>query len=221
VLVALEDGVYTFTPSSGEMKLFCPIERDIPDNRFNDGKCDPSGHFYVGSMLHRETGEATGNLYFVKADGSVRRILDGVTVSNGIGYSPDQRTMYYIDTPTLSVEAFDHDILTGALSNRRSVVSIAPGEGGPDGMTVDVEGMLWVAQWGGYRVCRYDPANGKKLAEIYVPAERTSACAFGGPNMNELFITTAMGGEPGPEDGRLFKATLPVRGLAAFRFAGL
>jgi len=221
VLVALEDGAYLFHPATQEMELLCAIERDMPNNRFNDGKCDPSGRFYAGTMLHRETGDASGSLYCVEADGSVQRVLEGVTISNGIGYSPDQRTMYYIDTPTMHVDAFDHDIKTGALSNRRAVVNITPGEGGPDGMTVDVEGMLWVAQWGGYRVCRYDPATGEKLAQVDVPAERTSACAFGGPNMDQLYITTAMGGDgSGPEDGRLFVVTLPVRALAAFRFAG-
>jgi len=220
MLVALQDGVYWFCPDSGTMTLMSAIEADLPDNRFNDGKCDPSGRFYAGTMLHRETGVATGSLYCVEADGSFHRVLADVTISNGIGFSPDQRTMYYIDTPTYRVDAFDHDIQTGAISNRRPAVHIADGEGGPDGMTVDVEGNLWVAQWGGFCVCCYDPQTGAKLAQVDVDAERASACAFGGPDMDELYITTASGQAPAPGDGHLYKVRLPVKGLAAFRFAG-
>jgi sugar lactone lactonase YvrE len=135
-----------------------------------------------------------GTLYRFDPDGSTHVMLHRITNSNGIAWSLDRRTMYYIDTPTLAVQAFDYDNETGNIANPRVVIRIPEGQGGPDGMTIDAEGRLWVALWGAGRVHCYDPGTGALRQVITVPAPFTSSCAFGGPGLETLFITTARGG---------------------------
>jgi sugar lactone lactonase YvrE len=164
-----------------------------PRDRFNDGKCDPAGRFWAGTInLDRTPGAAS--LYCLEPDGRVRTMLEGVTNSNGITWSPDQTTMYYIDTPTRQVTAFDYDPATARIANPRAVIAIPPELGKPDGMTIDAEGMLWIALWGGGCVGRFDPKSGNALATVSVAARRVSSCALGGPNRDELYITTARSG---------------------------
>ena len=220
LIVALEDGLHLFDPASGALEFFVQPETDRTGNRGNDGKPDPAGNMWIGTMP-MEQGKL-GALYCVAPDGSSRRFIDGLGCANGMGWSPDHKTMYFIDTPSRAVWAFDYDANTAEISNRRVVVDFSgfpQEEGGPDGMTVDAEGKLWVAQWGGMRVCRYDNLTGEKLMQVDVPAPCTSCPTFGGENLDTLFITTAgFGREKYPLAGDLFAAQVGVRGLPAFRF---
>ncbi|MCY9663983.1 SMP-30/gluconolactonase/LRE family protein [Paenibacillus alginolyticus] len=132
-----------------------------------------------------------GSLYCIDQDMTVRKMLGNVSVSNGISWSPDNSIMYYIDSLTKQVNAFDYELETGEISNPRVVVQIPEGQGVPDGMTTDTEGMLWIAQWGGYKVSRWNPMDGTLLDEIKVPAAQVTSCVFGGETLDQLFITSA------------------------------
>lgn len=226
LVLAMQRGFYFCDFTTGELIPIGDPEADLPDNRFNDGKCDPAGRFWAGTMGTISPRQPSGALYVLDPDLGIRKMIDGVQVSNGIVWSLDQRTMYYIDTPLKTVDAFDYDLASGTVANRRPVIRIAAGEGGPDGMAIDSEGMLWVAQWGGWQIGRYDPLTGKKLARIDLPTQHVSACAFGGPDLHDLYITTARENIPPealasqPHAGSLFRIRTGVRGLPAFRFRG-
>ncbi|MBV6450579.1 MAG: 6-deoxy-6-sulfogluconolactonase [Anaerolineales bacterium] len=193
-------------------------------NRFNDGKCDPRGRFLAGTMNLNEK-NATGSLY--SFDGtSITKLLSKVTISNGLTWSPDGKTFYYIDTPTRVVQAFDYDLDSGAIANPRVTVTIPASLGWPDGMTSDSQGNLWIAMWGGAQVTKWNPHTGQLLEQIPVPALQPSSCAFGGKHLNELFITSARKGlddaalEQYPLSGGVFRVETTVAGLPAFEFAG-
>jgi sugar lactone lactonase YvrE len=225
MMVALQQGFAAFDPPTGELSLWVDPEAHLPRNRFNDGKCDPAGRFWAGTIsLDREPGAAS--LYCLEPDGRVRTMRRGVTNSNGIAWSLDAATMYYIDTPTQQVTAFDYDHQSGGITNPRTVVAIPAGAGKPDGMTVDAEGMLWIALWEGGCVGRWDPRSGARLQTINVPARRVTSCAFGGSQFEELYITTARVGLSEadlvrqPHAGGLFRARPGVPGVAAFEFRG-
>lgn len=186
--------------------------------RMNEGGCDPDGRFYCGSMAYDQRSGA-GALYRLDPDGSVRTVLQNVTVSNGLEWSPDGTRAYYNDTPTGRTDVFDYDFDSG-LTGRRTFVEIP--DGFPDGLTVDEEGGVWVALFGGGAVRRYTP-DGVLDEVVEVPAAQVTACTFGGPNLDELFITTSREGlEPGedPLAGSLFRATVGVAGLPTREFAG-
>lgn len=225
LVLAMKHGLYFWDEASAQPEWIADPENDRPNNRFNDGKCDPTGRFWAGTMS--EVGEPqAGSLYRLDPDRSLHKVLSGVTVSNGITWSLDARTMYYIDTPTLEIAAFDYDPISGQISNRRAVVRIGADEGYPDGMTIDAEGMLWVAMWEGWRVNRYDPRTGEKLDSIPLPAARVTSVAFGGEELDTLYITTARlqlsAGELAaqPHAGGVFRVKPGVRGFPAFSFAG-
>lgn len=191
-------------------------------NRINDGKCDPAGRFIFGTMDMNEK-DSTGNLY--SYDGEQAKILlKGVTISNGLAWSPDYKTFYYIDTPTREVKAFDYDLQTGEIANPRVVLHIPSPFGWPDGMTSDIQGNLWIAMWGGAQITKWNPNSGTLLEKISVPALHTSCCVFGGKNMNELFITSARQGmsdediKKYPLSGGLFKVVTDVEGMPTFEF---
>ena len=192
-------------------------------NRFNDGKCDPRGRFWAGTMAVSEA-RAAGGLYRLDADGSVHRILDDVSISNGIVWTADR--MYYIDSPTREVAVFDYDDATGSVSNRRVAVRFPADHGWPDGMALDAEGMLWIAEWDGSRVSRWDPANGKLLRQIMLPVSRVTSCAFGGPDLDEMYVTSAWtrlteeARRDQPLAGGLFRVDPGVTGAPTFSFAG-
>ncbi|MEZ5300130.1 MAG: SMP-30/gluconolactonase/LRE family protein [Verrucomicrobiales bacterium] len=186
-------GFSFFDPESGAKTPVADPEPDKPDNRFNDGKCDPAGRFWAGTIsLVKKTGDAA--LYVLGNDLAVRRVLGDITTSNGIVWSADGRTMYYIDTPTKQVSAFDFDAGSGTIANRRAIIDTAALgiEGSPDGMAIDAEGQLWIAFCHGGCVRRFDPATGQPTARVDVPAIETTACAFGGPGLGTLFITTGV-----------------------------
>jgi sugar lactone lactonase YvrE len=225
VMVALQHGFAAFDPVRGGLTFWCDPEEQRPRNRFNDGKCDPAGRFWAGTIsLDREPGAAS--LYCLEPDGRVRTMVRGVTNSNGIAWSNDATTMYYIDTPTRQVTAFDYDLATGDLAHPRTAISIPADAGKPDGMTIDAEGMLWIALYRGGCVGRWDPRTGVQLAAIQLPAQRVTSCAFGGPRLDELYITTARGDlsaadwEREPTAGGLFRARPGAVGVAAFEFQG-
>lgn len=224
-IVALQDGIYALDLQSGALTLMVSPESGLDGQRFNDGKCDPQGRFWVGSLsMHGEEGASA--LYRVDADGSARKMIGNVSVSNGITWSADGRTMYYIDTPTREVAAYDFDPASGNIANKRVVVRVEEDMGMPDGMTIDEEGKLWIAHWGGYGVYRWDPETGTCLEKVAVPAKQVTSCAFGGKDLDVLYITTARVGldeaelEQYPRSGCLFYVRPGVRGVRSFAFAG-
>lgn len=218
VIIALQSGIYSYHLSSGTPSLLVSPEAHLPGNRFNDGKCDPAGRLWVGSM-ELNAKENAAALYRIHTNGIAYKMLDSVTISNGICWSLDHRSMYYIDTPKGNIRSFDYDKATGKIRNEKVIVTIPEGMGHPDGMTIDAEGMLWVAMWGGSCVARWNPNDGSLLSTIEVPALNVTSCAFGGPDLQTLYITTASIGmneeqqAQYPLAGGVFVATPGVGGV--------
>lgn len=200
-------------------------EHHLPENRFNDGKCDPAGRFWAGTMAVSEEADR-GSLYCLDTTLRVSCKVPGVSVSNGLAWSLDGKTMYYVDSPDRRVVAYDYDVRTGAIANVRPVFAVPEGWGFPDGMTIDADGCLWVALWDGGRVLRVDPAAGRVCAEIPMPVSRPTSCAFGGASLDELYITsasinlTSAQRAAQPHAGGLFVCRPGVTGLPAVEFAG-
>lgn len=221
-LLASAGGFHTADAQTGEARLIAPVEADRPANRMNDGYVDARGRFWAGTMNMRDAPNE-GTLYRLDPDGSVSPMIAGVSISNGIDWSPDNRTAYYVDTPTGRVDAFDFDLEAGALSRRRPFAEVPTNAGFPDGLVVDADGGVWVCLWQGGVVRRYDP-NGRLDTIIPVPATQVTKCAFGGPDLDELFITTAWIGlndierADQPLAGGLFRCRPGYRGRAANRF---
>ncbi len=174
-------------------ELLVHPEKDRIDIRYNDGKCSPEGRFWFGSISKTRTKD-TASLFVLDRSGDRR--IHAATNSNGLGWSPDGKTFYWIDTPTLTVFAFDYEGEKGTIANRRAAVVFptTPGFGRPDGMTVDAEGMLWIAHWMGAAISRWNPVTGEILARYSVSVQRVTSLAFGGKNGDKLFITTASNG---------------------------
>ncbi|MGB0113142.1 MAG: SMP-30/gluconolactonase/LRE family protein [Ilumatobacteraceae bacterium] len=219
-VAALQDGFWTI--GEGAPTRLAQVNTD-PNLRFNDGKCDPRGRFWAGTIAEDQS-SGTAALHRLDPDGNVTRMLDGVTISNGLCWSADGTTMYYIDTPTGRVDAFAFEASSGEICDRRTVVSVPDGAGSPDGMTIDVEGGLWVAFWDGHVVRRY--VDGRLDREIRLPVARVTSCTFGGPDLDELYITTASDGltarqrRAQPLAGALFRARPGVHGVAPVAFDG-
>src|SRR5689334_19632447 len=171
VVVALQQGLYALDLETEELTPLLDPESHLPDNRFNDGKCDSRGRFWAGTTRVKHD-EPAGFLYMLDADLNVHRRLDDVWISNGLAWSQDDRTMYFIDSPTGEVIAFDFDASAGEIGNERLVIEIPEGGGSPDGMTIDEEGMLWIALWDGWRVIRVNPESGAIIDEIKMPVAR-------------------------------------------------
>ena len=169
--------------------LLTPVEEDRPNMRMNDGKCDTRGRFWAGTL---DLGFASGlgSLYRLDQNNSVHRMLTGLTVSNGMGWSPDDRRMYLIDTFTYGVDVFDFDVNEGVLHNRKRLIDIAKKTGEADGMAVDADGCIWIAIYGGGMVHRYTPAGILDVV-VKLPASQVTSCAFGGNDYKDLYITTA------------------------------
>ncbi|MDX2109672.1 MAG: SMP-30/gluconolactonase/LRE family protein [Verrucomicrobiota bacterium] len=200
-LAGLQSGLHWIDWPVGTATSMASPEKHLPTNRFNDGKCDPSGRLLAGTMSMKGDKRA-GTLYVVDLDGSVRPLVANVTISNGLEWSPDGRTLYYIDTPTRTIDAFDYSPKHAELSNRRTILTIPTEQGWPDGMCSDAEGNLWIAFWNGSAVRCYNPNTGEQLAVVEVPASNVTSCCFGGWGLKELYITTARGGRP--EDAERF-----------------
>jgi len=216
-VVALVSGLARYDLETQLLTRLHAPEPDRPKNRFNDGAVDPAGRFWAGTM-GPECGAA---LYRLDHDGSLHRMLTGVGTSNGLCWSLDATTFYYIDTPTRQVRIFDYDDASGDLTAELEPLAIPQELGHPDGMTIDDEGMLWVAHWGGWRVTRWDPVQRLQIDTIEVPVERVTAPWFGGADGRDLYITTASVGlgdadrADQPWAGRLLRCRVPVSGPAA------
>ena len=208
----------------GGFELVVPVEADVSENRMNDGKCDPQGRFWAGTtrMLHDAP---IGVLHRLDADLSLHPMVGELWVSNGLDWTSDNRRMYFIDSFARSVDVFDYEAATGAIANRRPLIDVPKSWGIPDGMTLDAEGYLWVAFWGSSRVRRFDP-EGRLDREITLPVTQVTSCAFGGPDLRDLYITSGARGldaealEREPHAGGLFRARPGVQGRPAFEFAG-
>jgi len=219
MVVAGDSGFRFFDPDGGGVRAIGDPEPGRPGNRFNDGKCSPDGRFFAGTIsLARKIGDA--RLYRLDPDLSIHEVFGPVTVSNGIVWSADGRTVWYIDTPRREVLAFDYH--GGHLANMRSAFSTGAIDGSPDGMAIDCNGMLWIAFCHAARVVCFDPADGARLAQVDFPCRETTACAFGGPDLADLYVTTGIHAPLAEElGGRLFVVRgLGVRGLPADGFAG-
>jgi sugar lactone lactonase YvrE len=218
MVAAIERGFLLEDPDGTRHRL--PEVWTDPGIRMNEGGCDPDGRFYCGSMAYAQTPGA-GSLYRLSPGGDVDVALASVTISNGFGFSPDGSTAYYIDTPTREISVFDYDAAAG-LTGRRTFARIPEGAGGPDGLTVDAEGGVWVALWQGSAVRRYTP-DGSLDAVVEVGARQVTSCALGGAALDELFITTSaenLEPEADPAAGALFRIQVGVRGMEPLPFAG-
>ncbi|XP_058886332.1 regucalcin-like isoform X1 [Acipenser ruthenus] len=213
------------------IKTIAHVDKDKSNNRFNDGKVDPAGRFFAGTMgmevRPAELERGQGSLYTLNTDHSVRKHFDQVDISNGLDWSLDHNTFYYIDSLSFSVDAFDYDLQTGSLSNRRVLYKLEKDEGIPDGMSIDTEGRLWVACYNGGRVLRIDPATGKRIETVKLPVDKTTSLCFGGKDYSELYVTSACEGMDDawtarqPEAGGIFKISgLGVKGMPPYSFAG-
>ena len=223
-IVALRSGLATIDFHTGELcRLPGPLLNQ-PDMRFNDGRCDRRGRFWVGT-LHEARQPETAALYRFDPDGRFSEMVGGVTVSNGIAWSVDDRTMYFADSWTRTIFSFDFDLDSGTLHNQRVFAQLPAGCGVPDGATVDAEGFLWSAHFDGGCVTRYAP-DGTTDRVIEMPVQRPTSCAFGGEDFNILYVTSASQGLTeqqrieAPLAGGLFAVDVGVRGLPEPRFAG-
>ncbi|MCG3148077.1 MAG: 6-deoxy-6-sulfogluconolactonase [Verrucomicrobiae bacterium] len=219
VMLALHHGFAVYYPHTLKLTLLCDPENNQPALRFNDGKCDPAGRFWAGTMPVAGS-EPLGNLYCLFPDHRVERKLTGIGCSNGIVWSLDHKTMYFIDTRLQRVDAFDYDLATAHIGNRRVAFAVPKELGYPDGSTLDADGMLWIAHWGGACVTRWNPATGQHLATVKFPTPQITSCAFGGPKLDQLYVTSArIGQETDPLAGALFCVDVGVKGIPANEFA--
>jgi sugar lactone lactonase YvrE len=225
VLVALQRGFAFLDLARARLTPF-PVEPLLPaTHRFNDGKCDSAGRLWVGAMSPAAE-PAVGALWCLHPELRAESRRTGLTIPNGIAWSRDGRTLYHIDSPTRRVEAFDFDPFGGGIAHPRLLREFTAADGYPDGMTLDSEGQLWVALWDGWRVVRIDTASGATLAEITLPVQRPTSCAFGGPALDTLYITSARIDlaeaqlARQPLAGAVFASQPGVVGLPANEFAG-
>jgi sugar lactone lactonase YvrE len=219
LVIAGDHGLFFLDEITGLLTAIADPEADKPDNRFNDGKCSPDGRFFAGTIsLVKKTGDA--RLYRLDPDLTLHEAFGPVTNSNGIAWSADGATVFYIDTPRREVLAFDYT--NGQLRNMRSVISTAGLDASPDGMAIDASGHLWIAFCHGGCVVCYDPVTGNELRRVELPCLETTACAFGGPDLADLYVTTGVHKSIQEEHaGRLFVIRgLGVTGLPSYAFAG-
>jgi sugar lactone lactonase YvrE len=219
--LAAHDGFFLVNTDGSLLERFGELEADGAAVRFNDGKVCPRGRFLAGTMDWAKK-EPLGSVYMLHGDGRVSVVLEGVTISNGMAWDDAGSTFYYIDSARHRVDAFDFDLETGAIANPRIIAEFP--DVFPDGMAIDSEGLVWVACWGGWRAERVDPKSGRTGEIVKVPAANVSSVAFGGPDMDQMYITTAWEelSEPqraaDPEAGNIFVAEPGVSGPPAYRF---
>jgi sugar lactone lactonase YvrE len=224
LVLALRDGFAVMNPELDDLRWVARVEDDIPTNRMNDGKCDPAGRFWAGTMAFSVT-PGVASLYRLDPDYRVTRVVADITLSNGMDWAADNQRMYYIDSMSQRVDAFDFDLEHGDLGERRTVIDVPKEVGLPDGMTVDAEGGLWVALHGAGVLHRYT-SDGRLDRVVPVPARQVTCCAFGGPDFEDLYITSATYGmseealNDQPHAGALLRMRPGVRGRPSFRFAG-
>lgn len=216
---------FLFVDDAGSVRELAQPEAGHLEVRMNDGMCDPQGRFWAGTMAYDESPGA-GTLYRLELDGSCSTVLTGLTISNGIGWSPDGETMYLSDSGAGVVEAFDFEAATGAISGRRTLVRIDQADAAPDGLTVDAQGDIWVGSYGGWAVHRFDAA-GTLRTTVPIPAAQATSCAFGGEACRTLFVSTgrerldSSALERQPDAGRVFSVTgLDARGRGCALYHG-
>lgn len=224
MLAALQSGLYFLDPQSGALQTVAQPEAHLPENRFNDGRCDRAGRFWAGTMSDSKR-EPTGSLYRLSVDGSCERIRSDVIVPNSIAWSPDDRTMYFADTYRQVIRAWDFDLASGEVSNERVFCDTTGHPGRPDGSCIDADGCLWNAEYGGWRLVRYTP-TGKIDRVIAMPVANPTCCCFGGANFDTLYVTTATQ-RLTPEElakqplaGSVLAVRPGMRGLPEARYAG-
>jgi sugar lactone lactonase YvrE len=222
LLLALRHQLARLDLATGAVERLITVEEGKPRNRLNDGKCDSRGRFWIGSMS-REEGEAA--LYRYDPDGSLHVMETGLTISNGLGWSPDGKTFYLTDSPEKTIYAYDFDAATGEISGRRVFVDLSGESSVPDGLSVDGEGHIWSAQWDGWCVIRFAP-DGREVLRVPMPVKRPTSCAFGGTERTQLYVTSAsidMSEEQIEENvsaGDLFCLEAGVAGLTFHHFGG-
>lgn len=226
LVLTLEKHFAFFDPATERLEKLSAVEQDLPKNRFNDGKCDPQGRFWAGTMDAKDWKDPSGNLFRMQADRSMSRIRSHVVCANGSGWSPDGRTMYHTESFRYAIFAYDFDPATGDISNRRTFAEVDPNSGGfPDGMTVDAEGFVWSNQVGLGKIVRYDP-HGKIERTVQLPVPRATDCTFGGEELTTLYVTSARETmtpqqlQQAPLSGSLFAVDTGIRGLPSTPFAG-
>jgi sugar lactone lactonase YvrE len=220
IIMALQGEIAELDITSGTIKTLARLESHLPQNRCNDGKCDAAGRFWIGTM-HVDCKVGAGSLYCIDSHLNITKVLQNLTIANGMGWSPAGDVMYFIDSEDRKVRSFDFSTDKAELDNEKTVVSFDNKAEMPDGMCVDNEGMLWIAFWGGSRVGRYDPLTGEALSEIEVPAPHVTSCCFGGEDLTTLYITTARQGlsedqlERHPLSGSIFSCIPGAKGSHA------
>jgi L-arabinonolactonase len=223
-LFAFRNGLATLDAPGGALEWLEVPGLALGDERFNDGKADRAGRFWSGT-LDRRLASPIGQLYRVEPGFRVTAMDRGFTISNGVGWSPDDRTMYITDTPSRRIYRYDFEPATGGIANRRVFVEVDAGDGGPDGMTVDAEGFVWSAQFDRWCVNRYAP-DGRLDRSIPLPVQRPTTCMFGGADLATLYVTSARMDltdaalAAQPQAGGVFALEPGVRGLPEPRFAG-
>lgn len=223
-VAALRDGCWLLDGNGKLERKVADAPYDPASHRFNDGRVDPRGRFWAGSMNERRDG-ATGKLYRLDAEFRLTAMIPGMTISNGLAFSPDGHTLYHADTPTRTISAWDFDVATGDVANRRIFARFADEAERPDGAAVDREGCYWIAFYGAGKVARLSP-RGERLAEYAVPAMCPTMCAFGGRDLKTLYVTTARQQRAAeelerlPQSGGLFAVRAGVPGLPEPKFAG-
>jgi len=226
LVMATKNG-FAFWDRQKGLRLIADPEAHKPHTRFNDGAVDSQGRLWAGTMcgLPKMCEEPEGSLYRIDPDCSVHIMETGLTISNGIGWSPDNKLMYLTDSPLRMIYVYDFDAATGTIENRRPFIHTPDEEGIPDGLAVDSEGCIWGARWGGWKVTRYDP-GGKVEQEFRLPVQYPTCCAFGGEHLNELYITsawTALSAEQRknqPLAGDLLRVKTDIKGLERPKFGG-
>jgi sugar lactone lactonase YvrE len=222
-ILGLRSGFAFLDFSSGEVIPLIDPEADQPSTRFNDGKCDRCGRFWAGTMDEKPP-KTRGALYRFDPDQSYQKVIPGIGTSNGLGWSPDNRTMYYTDSEKRTIWAYDFDMESGAIHNQR-IFAQTPSTYLPDGLTVDGNGYVWSAKWDGWKVVCYAP-DGSVYLEVKLPVKRPTSCIFGGSEFRQLYITSASIGltetelKEQPFAGSVFVLDCAVQGLPEPRFAG-
>ena len=223
LIVALQDGLAIFDLETQELEWWIDIEKYIITNRPNDGKCDAAGRLGLGTMNFNCKKDA-GSLYCIDKNLSITKKLTALTISNGMAWSPDNKVFYFIDSATYKIDAYLFDLETAGIQFEKTVIEVPEEMGMPDGMAIDVEGMLWVAHWNGFAVRRWNPNNGKLLQTIQLRVPQVTSCTFGGKGMDQLFITTAKAGlskeqlTQYPLSSHVFFAIPGVKGIPANKF---
>lgn len=222
LVLALNTSIINFDLESEKISRLVDIEPSDRANRCNDGACDSMGRLWIGTM-HLQHKQNAGALYMVDQNLNVQKKIANTSISNGIAWSRDNKRMFYIDSPKKVVQSYHYNEETAEIIFEKNIIEIPNELGSPDGMALDEEGMLWIAHWGGFGVYRWNPKSGQLLDKIEVPVPQVSSCAFAGPDLDHLIITTARENfseeetKNFPESGNIFVAKTNVKGVPTYK----